>query len=74
MLEVIDTRDPATPAHIGQHPTKPFAMVRYYRTYGGREVATLIDRHASKAEAEAGWLRVALQLSAYNPRFARRGV
>jgi hypothetical protein len=58
MLEVIDTRDPATPAHIGQHPTKPFALVRYCRTWGGKEVVTLIDRHASKAEADAGLLAI----------------
>jgi hypothetical protein len=56
MLEVIDTRDPVTPAHIGQHPTKPFALVRHHRTYGGREVVTLIDRHTSKAEADAALL------------------
>ena len=42
MLEVIDTRDPATSAHIVQHPTKPFALVRLHQTYGGREVVSLV--------------------------------
>ena len=42
MLEVIGTRDPATSAHIAQHPTKPFALVRLHRTYGGREVVSLV--------------------------------
>jgi hypothetical protein len=54
MLSVIDTRDPATSAHIVQHPTKPFALVRLHRTYGGREVVSLIDRYASREEAGAG--------------------
>ena len=54
MLELIGTRDPATSAHIAQHPTKPFALVRLHRTYGGREVVALIERYASREEAGAG--------------------
>ena len=42
MLELIGTRDPATSAHIAQHPTKPFALVRLHQTYGGREVVSLV--------------------------------
>jgi hypothetical protein len=67
VLEVIDTRDPVTPAHIGQHPTKPFALVRYHRTFGGREVVTLIGRHASKAEADAGLLAIARRRGGSSP-------
>ena len=67
MLEVIDTRDPVTPAHIGQHPTKPFALVRCHHTYGGREVVTLIDRHASKAEADAALLAIVRRRGGSSP-------
>ena len=53
MLEIIDARAGA-PAHIGLHPDKPFALVRLHRTYGGREVVSLVDHYASREEASVG--------------------
>jgi len=53
-LEIIDTRDAGAPDDIGLNPDKPFALVRLHRTFGGREVASLFDRYASRGEASAG--------------------
>ena len=54
MLEIIDTRDAGALDDIGLHPDKPFALVRLHRSFGGRQVASLFDRYASREEARVG--------------------
>jgi hypothetical protein len=59
MLEIIDTRDPGAAVHIGRLLAKPFALVRLHRTYAGRDVVSLVDRYASREEADAGLIALA---------------